>query len=102
MGGQQPVSSGVVQLWAAGNTGYGSASTALITGFTVTTSDGTGAVGTTGNDSNNFNLAYPGSFNITGDFNCPVPAATPAAARTPISRSWPPSVPATISVTSPS
>jgi hypothetical protein len=63
-GGQQPVAFATVQLYAAGSSGYGSASTALITA----TSAGS---------------AYPvttnasGIFNITGDFTCPTPSSTP-------------------------
>ena len=41
-GGRQPISGGVVQLWAVGTTTDGAASTALITSLTAETSDGTG------------------------------------------------------------
>ncbi len=66
MGGQQPVAQGSVVLWAAGSTGYGSASIQLISTSSVT-------VGTTipvNTDANGF-------FTITGDFTCPAPATTP-------------------------
>jgi hypothetical protein len=51
-GGQQPVSNAVVQLYAVGTTGDGSAATPLLTGTPVTT------------DSN-------GNFDITNRFTCP-------------------------------
>jgi hypothetical protein len=51
-GGEQPVSGAIIQLYAVGATGDGSAAKALITSTTVTT------------DTN-------GSFNITGLFKCP-------------------------------
>jgi hypothetical protein len=54
-GGQQPVSNAVVQLYAVGTTGDGSAATPLLTGAPVTT-DSTG------------------SFNITNRFTCPSPS----------------------------
>ncbi|HEY1731470.1 MAG TPA: NHL repeat-containing protein [Terriglobales bacterium] len=76
MGGQQPVANASVQLWAAGSSGYGAASTALITGLAATTSNGSGVVGTTGNASNANNTLAAGSFTITGDFTCPT--LTPA------------------------
>jgi hypothetical protein len=63
-GGQQPIAYGTVQLYAAGSSGYGSASTALITPASAST-------------------AYPvqtdanGNFNITGKYACPTPASTP-------------------------
>jgi hypothetical protein len=50
-GGQQPVTGATIQLYAAGTSGYGSASTPLIS--TVVTSDG------------------GGDFSITGDYTCP-------------------------------
>ncbi|MGA8938634.1 MAG: hypothetical protein WB439_05650 [Acidobacteriaceae bacterium] len=57
MGGQQPINGATIQLYAAGNTGYGSAysyttGTSLLGSHVVTTS---------GN----------GDFNITGDYTCP-------------------------------
>jgi len=66
MGGQQPVTGASVVLWATGTSGYGSASTQLISTSGVTV--GSTTVVTT--DST-------GSFNITGDFTCPTPASTP-------------------------
>jgi hypothetical protein len=59
MGGQQPVNQATIQLYAAGNTGYGSAypyttGTSLLGSHVVTTSGG-------------------GDFNITGDYTCPSP-----------------------------
>ena len=60
MGGQQPINQAVVQLYAAGNTGYGSAypysaGTSLLGNNVVTTSGS-------------------GDFNITGDYTCPSPS----------------------------
>ena len=57
MGGQQPINGAIVQLYAAGNTGYGSAypyatGTSLLGNHSVVTSGG-------------------GDFNITGDYTCP-------------------------------
>jgi len=63
-GGQQPVAFATVQLYATGSSGYGSASTALIT-------------------SSSAGAAYPiktdasGNFTISGDFNCPTLSSTP-------------------------
>jgi hypothetical protein len=56
-GGEQPIVGAVIQLYAAGKTGNGSAATALISS-TVTTGSG-------------------GSFSITNDYNCPTPSNTP-------------------------
>lgn len=67
MGGQQPVSFATVQLWATSTSGYGSASTALITSASAAVN----------------NASYPvmtdagGNFAITGDFTCPTPSTTP-------------------------
>jgi hypothetical protein len=57
MGGQQPINQATIQLYAAGNSGYGSAypysaGTSLLGNNVVTTSGG-------------------GDFNITGDYTCP-------------------------------
>ena len=64
-GGQQPVSGSLIQLYAVGTTGDGSAATPLIAA-TVTTSDGTGL-----SNSNAYNTLPAGSFTITGDYTCP-------------------------------
>lgn len=61
MGGQQPINQATIQLYAAGNTGYGSAypyaaGTSLLGTHVVTTSG-------------------EGDFNITGDYTCPSPSA---------------------------
>jgi hypothetical protein len=61
-GGQQPISSATVQLYATGNTGYGSAYT-----YTV----GTSLLGT-----HTVTTAADGTFSITGDYTCPS-ASTP-------------------------
>jgi hypothetical protein len=66
MGGQQPVAFGSVQLWAAGTSGYGSASTPLI-------STSLNTVGST----TPVNTDSTGNFTITGDFTCPTVATTP-------------------------
>jgi cardiolipin synthase A/B len=69
-GGQQPVSGSLIQLYAAGITGDGSAATPLIS-TTVTTSDGTGLVNSNANAGNANNILSTGSFTITGDYTCP-------------------------------
>ena len=70
-GGQQPVTGGLIQLYAVGSTGDGSTATPLI-GATVTTSDGSGnATNSNANAGNNFNSLPAGSFTITGDYTCP-------------------------------
>jgi len=67
MGGQQPVSGATVQLYATNSTGYGLASTALITSVSA-------AAG---------HVTYPittdagGNFSISNAFTCPTPASTP-------------------------
>jgi sugar lactone lactonase YvrE len=55
-GGQQPVSGANIQLWAVGNSGYGSTAVNLLTTSVTTQNDGT--------------------FTITGDYTCPS-TATP-------------------------
>ncbi len=57
MGGQQPINGSIIQLYAAGSTGYGSAYS-YATGTSLL---GTHVVTTSGN----------GDFNITGDYTCP-------------------------------
>jgi hypothetical protein len=69
-GANYPVSGAVIQLWAVGTTGYGSAATPLI-GATLTTSDGTGTVNSNANAGNQNNALPSGSFTITGDYTCP-------------------------------
>ena len=69
-GGQSPVSGSVIQLWAVGTTGYGSAATPLISA-TLTSSDGTGTVDSNANAGNANNTLSVGSFTITGDYTCP-------------------------------
>src|SRR5579875_2543879 len=54
-GGQQPVVGAQIQLYAAGNAGNGSASTALLTSPVTSGSDG--------------------GFSITGDYTCPSPTS---------------------------
>jgi streptogramin lyase len=61
-GGQNPISGAHVYLYAANTTGYGSASTSLLTAHANTTSDGSNYYATT--DAN-------GLFSITGDYVCP-------------------------------
>jgi len=74
LGGQQPIANATVQLWAAGNSGYGSASTPLITGISATTSNGSGSGGNASNANNSLKAGY---FSISGDFTCPTPSTTP-------------------------
>ena len=79
IGGQKPVGGSTIQLYAVGNFGDGSPSTALI-GATLTTSDGTGTNSSIPNDSNanpgNLNNTLPvGSFTIPShSFTCPAPS----------------------------
>ena len=70
MGGQQPVTGNLIQLYAVGTTGDGSAATALIH-TTVTTSDGSGLTNGNANTGNANNTLPAGSFTITGDYTCP-------------------------------
>jgi hypothetical protein len=69
-GGQQPVTGSLIQLYAVGTTGDGSAATPLIAS-TVTTSDGTGLANSNANAGNASNSLPAGSFTITGDYTCP-------------------------------
>jgi hypothetical protein len=57
MGGQQPINGAIIQLYAAGNTGYGST-------YPYTT--GTSLLG-----SHSVVTSGSGDFNITGDYTCP-------------------------------
>ncbi len=72
-GGQQAVTGAVIQLYAVGNSGYGSLATPLISA-TVTTSDGTGVANSNANAGNANNTLPAGNFTITGDFTCPTPS----------------------------
>ena len=70
-GGQQPVTGSLIQLYAVGTGGDGTAATALISA-TVTTSDGSGnATNSNANAGNGFNSFPAGGFTITGDYHCP-------------------------------
>jgi trimeric autotransporter adhesin len=69
-GGQNPVSGAVIQLWAVGTSGYGSAATPLISA-TVTTSDGSSTADSNANAGNAFNTLAAGGFTITGMYTCP-------------------------------
>jgi streptogramin lyase len=62
-GGQQPVTGAKVYLYAAGSTGYSSASTSLLN----TSASG---VSTDGNGNGYVSTDSSGSFNITGDWSC--------------------------------
>jgi len=74
-GGQQPISGGLIQLYAVGSASDGSAATPLISA-TVTTSDGTGnAADSNANAGNAFNTLPDGAFTITGDYTCPTPTS---------------------------
>ena len=80
LGGQQPVENASVQLWAAGASGYGTASTPLVTGATTSNGSGIG-----GNSSNAGNTLTAGYFTITSDFTCPtVTVSTPLGNATPV------------------
>jgi hypothetical protein len=72
-GGQQPVTGSLIQLYAVGTAGPGSASTPLISAV-VTTSDGTGQTNANANTYNNFNQMPAGSFSLAGTFTCPTAA----------------------------
>jgi hypothetical protein len=69
-GGQNPVSGGLIQLYAVGTAGDKSASSSLITA-TVTTSDGTRLSNSNANAGNANNTLAAGSFTITGAYTCP-------------------------------
>ena len=64
-GGAQPISGAIIQLYAVGNNGNGSAATDILTGPQGSSPL---AFATTGSD---------GSFAITGDYSCPANPATP-------------------------
>jgi polygalacturonase len=70
-GGQQPVTGSLLQLYAVGTTGDGSAATPLIL-TTLTTSDGSGSA-TDGNANvgNSLNTLPAGFFTITNQYVCP-------------------------------
>lgn len=72
-GGEAPITGATIQLWAVGNTGYGSAATALINQALtpVTSSDGSGAMNSNANAGNGNNTLAAGGFTITGDYTCP-------------------------------
>jgi polygalacturonase len=72
-GGRQPVTGALIQLYAVGSTGDGSAATPLI-GATLTTSDGTNSTDSNANVGNVNNSLPAGSFTITGDYSCPTGA----------------------------
>ena len=73
MGGEQPITGSVVQLYAVGTSTDGGASTALInqTLTPVTTSDGSGMMNSNANAGNNNNQMGAGYFTISGDYVCP-------------------------------
>jgi hypothetical protein len=73
-GGEQPVVGGLIQLYAVGTTGDGSAATPLISA-TVTTSDGSAAMNSNANDGNANNSLPMGTFAITGEYTCPTPSS---------------------------
>jgi hypothetical protein len=70
VGGQNPISGSLIQLYAIGTTGDGSPATPLIAN-TITSSDGTGASNNNANPGNLSNSLPPGSFTITGNYTCP-------------------------------
>jgi phosphatidylserine/phosphatidylglycerophosphate/cardiolipin synthase-like enzyme len=70
MGGQNPVTGSLIQLYAVGTTGDGSPSTHLISA-TLTSSDGSGLSNSNANPGNANNTLPAGSFTITGDYTCP-------------------------------
>jgi GDSL-like Lipase/Acylhydrolase family len=74
MGGQQPISDSLIQLYAVGTTGDQSAATPLLRN-TVTTSDGSGALNANANTGNANNALAAGSFTITGTYSCPSASA---------------------------
>jgi polygalacturonase len=72
VGGQQVVTGATIQLYQVGTAGDGSAASPLITGQTVTTSDGSGnASNSNANAGNGFNSLPAGSFTINGAYTCP-------------------------------
>jgi hypothetical protein len=72
-GGQQPVGGALLQMYAVGTTGDGSAATPILTAH-LTTSDGTGNAGNANaNAGNGFNSLPTGAF-IIGDYVCPTPS----------------------------
>jgi streptogramin lyase len=76
-GGQQPVAYSHVYLMAASKSGYGTASTSMLTDSPGTTADTT-VLGTPGNPAYYVLTNAGGDFNITGDYTCNYDAADPA------------------------
>lgn len=74
MGGQQPVSGSLIQLYAVGTTGDASAAASLINA-TLTTSDGSGQNNSNANAGNTNNTLPAGGFTITGAYTCPSPTS---------------------------
>jgi hypothetical protein len=70
IGGQNPVSGSLIQMYAVGTTGDGSAATSLISTI-VTTSDGTTLPNSNANAGNAGNDLPVGSFTVTGAYTCP-------------------------------
>ncbi len=71
-GGQQPVSGALIQLWAAGQTGNGSAATALVKSGQYYLGGGSGC--TPSGTQTCYGAVYSdanGNFTITGDYKCP-------------------------------
>src|ERR1700712_1467704 len=65
-GGRQPVTGSHIYIYAAGSTGYGSASTSLLTAFN------TGSYPTTLDANNNYYVTSDasGNFSLTGEYTC--------------------------------
>ncbi len=74
-GGQQPVGASVIQIYAVGTTGDGSAATPLLT-QPVTTSDGSGdSTNSNANASNGYNSYPAGAFSTPDAIACPTQAS---------------------------
>jgi sugar lactone lactonase YvrE len=76
-GGQQPVAYSHVYLMAASKSGYGTASTSILTSGSNTVADTT-VLGTPSNPAYYIVSNAGGDFNITGDYSCNYDAADPA------------------------